>query len=129
MENKLDLIQRQLRLYRALTRLQPPQVSVVNPEDGNSRIVLLTAAQLFARHQAIKAELPLNADLISDRLQGSDFCVSERYHCCADRRGQVHGGMGFIFEGLDLVEGAKVGRTSGALWKQRCPCDGSCAAL
>lgn len=107
------MLQLHLELDQDLTRFQPPQVPVVNHDDGNVRIVLLTTAELFWQHQAIEASFCCTGGvapsaLCSNNLQGSDFRVSDRYRCLADHRGQVQGGVGFIYEGIDLVEGSKV---------------------
>lgn len=41
-------------------------------------------------------------------LGGSNFRISERYRCVADHRGQVQGGVGFVFEGMDMLDSSKV---------------------
>lgn len=46
--------------------------------------------------------------LPSNILGGSNFRISDRYRCVADHRGQVQGGVGFIFEGLDMLNNTKV---------------------
>ena len=107
------MVQLQLELERDLTRCQPPQVSVVNVEDGNVRIVLITTAGLFRQQQAVELTgcygggASTSSALPSNLIRGSDFRVSERYLCIADSRGQVQGGVGFIFQGVDLVENIK----------------------
>lgn len=115
MQNKLALLQRHLELDQELTRYQPPQVQVVSEDDDNTRVVLLTTADLFWKYQAIESGSfgdnttpQLSAPLSSAVLRGTDFRVSERYRCVADKRGQVQGGVGFIFEGTDLAENTKV---------------------
>lgn len=111
MQKKLAKLQLRLELDGDLTRFQPPQVPVVNNEDGTVRCLLLTSAELFYRHQAITASGCFDADstpLPCDILCGKDFRISERYRCIADRKGQAQGGVGFIFEGLDMIDGTKV---------------------
>ncbi|CAM9358908.1 unnamed protein product [Scytosiphon promiscuus] len=111
MQKKLAKLQLQLELDGDLTRFQPPQVPIVNNEDGTIRCLLLTSAELFYRHQAIMASGCFGADsspLPCDILCGQDFRISERYRCIADRKGQAQGGVGFIFEGLDMIDGTKV---------------------
>ncbi|CAM9182685.1 unnamed protein product, partial [Hapterophycus canaliculatus] len=111
MQKKLAMLQLRLELDGDLTRFQPPQVSVVNNEDGTLRCLLLTSAELFYRHQAIMASGCFGADsspLPCDILRGKDFRISERYRCVADRKGQAQGGVGFIFEGLDMIDRTKV---------------------
>lgn len=106
-----------LQLDSDLTRFQPPQVSVVNTEDGTVRCLLLTTAELFYRHQEILASgcfgsggigSTSSSSLPSNILRGSNFRISERYRCVADHRGQVQGGVGFIFEGVDMLNNTKV---------------------
>lgn len=117
MQKKLAILQRHLELDSDLTRFQPPQVSVLNNEDGTVRCVLLTTVELFYRHQAILASGCFGGDgvggdpsspLPSDSLGGSNFRISERYRCVADHRGQIQGGVGFIFEGIDILDRSKV---------------------
>lgn len=111
MQKKLAKLQLRLELDGDLTRFQPPQVPVVNNQDGTVRCLLLTSAELFYKHQAIVASGCFGADcapLPCDVLRGKDFRISERYRCVADRKGQAQGGVGFIFEGLDMVNGTKV---------------------
>ncbi|CAN0188249.1 unnamed protein product [Pylaiella littoralis] len=122
-EDKLDMLRLHLQLDSDLTRLQPPQVSVVNTGDGTVRCLLLTTADLFYRYQEIMASgcfghqgavgIGNNSSSSSPRLPsnilcGSNFRISERYRCLADHRGQVQGGVGFIFEGLDTLNNSKV---------------------
>ena len=118
MPKKLAMLQRQLELDSDLTRFQPPQVSVLNDEDGTVRCVLLTTVELFCRHQAALASRCFpsgrgvvgdpSSPLPSDVLGGRNFRISERYRCLADHRGQVQGGVGFIFEGMDMLDNSKV---------------------
>ena len=118
MQKKLAMLQRHLELDSDLTRFQPPQVSVLNDEDGTVRCVLLTTVELFYRHQALLASGCSgrgggvvggpSSPLPSGMLGGSNFRISERYRCVADHRGQVQGGVGFIFEGIDMLDRNKV---------------------
>lgn len=117
MQRKLATLQRHLELDSDITRFQPPQVSVLNDEDGTVRCVLLTTVELFYRHQAILASGCFgsggiggepSSPLPSGLLDGSNFRISERYRCVADHRGQIQGGVGFIFEGSDMLDGSKV---------------------
>lgn len=119
MQKKLAMLQLHLEVDSDLTRFQPPQVSVVNKEDGTVRCVLLTTVELFYRHQELLASAcfgsagiggDLSSPMPSGLLVGSDFRISERYRCVADRRGQVQGGVGFVFEGFDMLDSAKVCR-------------------
>lgn len=120
MPKKLAMLQRHLELDSDLTRFQPPQISVLNNEDGTVRCVLLTTVELFYRHRAILASGCFgsgggvvgdpSSPVPSDMLGGSNFRISERYRCVADRRGQVQGGVGFIFEGMDVLDSSKVRR-------------------
>eukprot|EP00903_Cladosiphon_okamuranus_P008743 g8375.t1 len=118
MQKKLAMLQRHLELDSDLTRFQPPQVPVLNNDDGTVRCVLLTTVELFYRHQAILASGcfgsgsgvggDTSSPLPSDMLSGSNFRISERYRCLADHGGQVQGGVGFIFEGMDMLDSSKV---------------------
>ena len=124
MQNKLTKIQIHLELDPDLTRFQPPQVPVVNADDGSTRIILLTTAELLWKHRAIQSGCFGHTDAgagqatpPSNVLQGSDFRVSERYRCLADHRGQVQGGVGFIFEGKDIADGSKVSEEN---WPSQC---------
>lgn len=114
-QNKLVKLQLHLELDPDLTRLQPPQVPVMTTDDDNIRVVLLTTAELLWKHQAIESRCLGDADtgtgkavFPSNVLRGSDFRVSERYRCLPDHRGQVQGGVGFIFKGQDVADGSKV---------------------
>ncbi|CAN0245648.1 unnamed protein product, partial [Ectocarpus sp. 4 AP-2014] len=112
MQEKLTMLQLRLEIDGDLTRFQPPQVSVVNIEDGAVGSLLLTTTELFYSHQAILQSAgcfpnDLSMPLPSDVLRGSDFRISERYRCVADSKGQAQGGVGFIFEGLDMLDGSK----------------------
>lgn len=107
MNEKLAALQQQLELDQDITRFQPPQVSVVD-DNGNVKVVLLTNTDLGLRYQLIQAACD-GADMVdADTLQGVNFRISERYRCFANPRGQAQGGMGFIYEGVDLLEGTKV---------------------
>ena len=117
MQKKLAMLQLHLEVDSDLTRFQPPQASVVNNEDGTVRCVLLTTVELFYRHQELLASACFGragvagdspTPLPSGLLSGSDFRISERYRCVADHRGQVQGGVGFVFEGLDMLDKSKV---------------------
>lgn len=118
MQKKLAMLQHHLELDSDLTRFQPPQVSVLSNEDGAVRCVLLTTVELFYRHQAILASRcfgrggiggdPASLPIPCGMLSGSNFRISERYRCVADHRGQVQGGVGFIFEGVDMLDSSKV---------------------
>lgn len=121
MQKKLSTLQHHLEHDSDLTRFQPPQISVLNVEDGTVRCVLLTTVELFYRHQEILASGCFRSDGVGGEpspplpcgmLGGSDFRISERYRCVADHRGQVQGGVGFIFEGLDMLDGSKVEQSS-----------------
>lgn len=100
------MLQTHLELDQELTRYQPPQATVSNDEEGNARAVLLINAQLCWSYEAIRQASP--GPISSSMLRGIDFRISERYRCIADPRGQVQGGVGFIFEGIDLVDNTKV---------------------
>lgn len=107
------MLQLRLEIDGDLTRFQPPQVSVVNIEDGAVGCLLLTTTELFYRHQAILESAgcfynDLSMPVSCDVLRGSDFRISERYRCVADSKGQAQGGVGFVFEGLDMLDGSKV---------------------
>lgn len=107
------MLQLHLELQQDITRFQPPQVAVRDGDDGNLRVVLLTTTDLLWRYQALQNQRAVtgaggDAELTPESFRGTDFRISERYRCLADPRGQVQGGMGFIYEGVDLVEGTKV---------------------
>ncbi|CAM9744555.1 unnamed protein product [Ectocarpus sp. 13 AM-2016] len=113
MQEKLAMLQLRLEIDGDLTRFQPPQAFVVNIEDGAVGSLLLTTTELFYSHQAILKSAgcfpnDLSRPLPCDVLRGSDFRISERYRCVADSKGQAQGGVGFIFEGLDMLDGSKV---------------------
>lgn len=113
MHDKLASLQLHLELDQDITRFQPLQASVVHADNGDRRVVLLTTADLRWRHQAIQQQQQAmgfgdEAGITVDALQGTNFRISERYRCLANPLGQVQGGMGFIFEGVDLIDGRKV---------------------
>lgn len=114
MHNKLTSLQLHLELDQDITRFQPPQATVVHGANSDARVVLLTTADLRWRQQAIQQQQQAagcgGAGIPANALQGSSFRISERYHCLANPLGQVQGGMGFIFEGIDLIDSTKVRR-------------------
>lgn len=104
------MLQTYLEQEQDLTRFQPPQTMVSDGEAGNMRVVLLTTAELYWRYEALRQASTGPASLTPSILCGINFLISERYRCFADPRGQVQGGVGFIFEGVDLVDNTKVSK-------------------
>lgn len=106
------MLQNHLEHDDDLTRYQPSQVAVMESGDvcANMRVILLTTNNLCWRHQALTQTQSFGGPttISSDMLRGTDFRVSERYRCVADHSGQAQGGVGFIYEGYDLVDNARV---------------------
>ncbi|CAM9325246.1 unnamed protein product [Discosporangium mesarthrocarpum] len=102
-ERKLQILQYHLEL-RDLTVCQPSQVTV-QCDDGSERVVMLTSvAARQKRSKAFRGGRSLHAREFTPQ----DFSVSGRYRCMADPQGQVQGGVGFIYKGIDVATGAEV---------------------
>ncbi|CAM9572997.1 unnamed protein product [Choristocarpus tenellus] len=100
----VDEIDRKLGLldlhhfFNDLTHRQPPQVSVTC--EGSERAIMLTSTSAQRRRKAMHQSL-FPEDFAAKELELCDFTLSRRYHCFADPRGQVQGGVGFVYEAID----------------------------
>ncbi|CAM9838284.1 unnamed protein product [Choristocarpus tenellus] len=111
-ERKLALLDIHLEL-KDLTNQQPAQV-LVRCEDGTERVIMLTTPSARRKRREQERMSPrvthgAHKVLETDKLEKpSDFSVSKRYRCKADPRGQVQGGVGFVYHGIDVATNAEV---------------------
>ncbi|CAM9146874.1 unnamed protein product, partial [Discosporangium mesarthrocarpum] len=93
--------------FRDLTCNQPEQVSVACAVDGSDRVVLLTSPEAKQKSKILRRSLHPE-ELTPSVFEPSNFSLSRRYHCIPDPQGQMQGGVGFVYEGVDLAVGSKV---------------------